>query len=487
MNPSDARLPELNEAEGERFLADLDAALSRKAAPADHPQAGELRLALRAAAELPASGARPSRAALPPASRRSSVAVWLAAAALIAFAAGCFFTLLIRRPRDNRAVVKPEDRSSVAESPDKEKPQEKKKEDEAPAPKPAPLPMERLEDLKALRCLVSFELEDTPLVEALNFVSSLTTVSITLDPDLAAASGEKRPVKLRVSNMPLYEALTWIAKLGRVTLHVRDGQVFVRDAAKPGGTQKESAKPLEVYDVRDIDIPAEKLADSIQARLFAREFAGKDSSIAVQDGKLVVVQGTFVHDGIRDVLAGLRATGNWPPPGGAQEETWKVAVKERLEKKVSLEFKDSPFGEVLGFLDTLVSVNIISTLDERQKAKPITIKADEQSIMHLLDTLTHQTGTCYVFKNHAICITTPEQLEAETPPELRVYDVSAIAKEGDDAEALPALIRKTILPASWDSEPGTGIVELGKKLVVRHKPKAQALVDALLKKLAEKP
>jgi hypothetical protein len=92
---------------------------------------------------------------------------------------------------------------------------------------------------------VSFEFVDTPLREALDFLSSLGDVTIVLMP--AAEASAETPITLRVDGMPLRHALGWVARLAGLPACVVDEAVAV-------GVRDENVY-LRVYDVRDFAQP----------------------------------------------------------------------------------------------------------------------------------------------------------------------------------------------------------------------------------------
>ncbi|GMV80094.1 MAG: hypothetical protein AMXMBFR7_12780 [Planctomycetota bacterium] len=191
---------------------------------------------------------------------------------------------------------------------------------------------------KKLARRVSFEFVDTPLEEALAFLNSLTKVNIILDPRVAAENAGKLPITLRVADMDMQTALKWILRLAELDYDLRNQAVFI--------TKKQNLSAnveLEIYDVRDLtttvtDFPgpriemgvqaqggapvnpfagpaaatttlgAPDLAQLIQERLLAADFADPATSIQESGGKLVVMQRPEVHEKIRQLLRSFRET-----------------------------------------------------------------------------------------------------------------------------------------------------------------------------------
>jgi len=78
---------------------------------------------------------------------------------------------------------------------------------------------------KQLQKRVSFCFLDTPIVDAIAFLSNLTGANIVLDP--AAVEGDDVPVTFQVNELRLGAALDWMMRLVNLTYHVRDEAIFV--------------------------------------------------------------------------------------------------------------------------------------------------------------------------------------------------------------------------------------------------------------------
>lgn len=480
MTMPDANRPDLSDGEGERFLADLDAALAGKRAPAEHPYAAELRLALRAATNLPAPGARPSRASLPAASRRSWIAVWLAAAALIAFAAGCFFTLLVHRPEAPQAIADSDRKTSVAEEPEKETEKAKEGEPPAPEPKAGPSKVDRAV-MEKLAKKVSFEFADVPLTEALEFLSSLTDVVITFDPQLGAKGNGKWPVNLTLKETPASAALAWIGRLTHTEYVVSRGAVFLSTKDRIEELVF-SEICLETYDVGGLSAAPAEVAAAARSILLAPHASNKNLTLVEHNGKLVAMLNPPLHAELAGLLQGLRAKGDWPPP--RPKEPWEVRIQKILDEKlVQFEFDDAPLDDALGLLSSLAGINIVLDTDLKAARPPVSLRVDKMPLRTALDYIVVLAGQKYVVENDAVYVASAERLKPAK--ELRVYDIGVLAKGGKSSIA--NLVKDSIRQGIWSEGLGATAVELGDRLAVRTTPDVQALVRTLLKKLAEKP
>ena len=188
---------------------------------------------------------------------------------------------------------------------------------------------------RKLQRRVTFEFVDQSLEDAINFLNSLTKVNIIIDPRIAANGGNKQPITLRVSDMELELALKWILKLADLDYDLRNQAVFITQKANLSSNVE-----LEIYDVRDLttqitDFPgpridlgtqagnivdpfatqpvvnqlkAPDLVQLIHDRLLPAEFADPQTSIAENNGQLVVMQRPEVHEKIRHLLRSIRET-----------------------------------------------------------------------------------------------------------------------------------------------------------------------------------
>jgi Flp pilus assembly secretin CpaC/tetratricopeptide (TPR) repeat protein len=181
---------------------------------------------------------------------------------------------------------------------------------------------------------VNFEFIQAPLVEAINFLQSVSEVNMILDP--AVKAGGERPITLKMSQASLKLALEWILKLANLDYELRDNAVFI---SNPGEFPPETT--MQIYDVQDLilaipDFPGPELeltptgsggagalpaaapqaatdeaqiVDMIKRRIRPDSWAAnQNTSIEPRNGKLVVVQKPEVHRMIGSLLSDLRST-----------------------------------------------------------------------------------------------------------------------------------------------------------------------------------
>jgi type II secretory pathway component GspD/PulD (secretin) len=188
---------------------------------------------------------------------------------------------------------------------------------------------------------VTFEFVETPLAEALRFLSDLTKVNIILDPKVVGEGADKVPITLKVTDMDLEQALRWVLRLAELEYDFRNQAVFITRKAN-----LTSNIELQIYDIRDLttaitDFPGPRIeagvgnqasgtggvgvsftepaaaAPGLQAadlvalikdKLLSAEFGDPGTSIEDHEGKLVVMQRPEVQEKIRQLLKSFRET-----------------------------------------------------------------------------------------------------------------------------------------------------------------------------------
>jgi hypothetical protein len=98
-----------------------------------------------------------------------------------------------------------------------------------------PDPYERM--ARSLERRLTFEFVDTPLADAIQFMSEMTGVNFILDPKVRAA---KPVVTLQIKDMNAYAAVNWLTRLTGTYAEVKDQAVFITD--KPSAEQEDAER-----------------------------------------------------------------------------------------------------------------------------------------------------------------------------------------------------------------------------------------------------
>ena len=103
-------------------------------------------------------------------------------------------------------------------------------------------PEQKIKDILRTK-KVTFDFVETPLADVMNFMQALLGVNMVVDPGL----NKQATVTLRANEMPVGQALQWIARLAGAKVDVRDGAVVVEpargDGREPGPRGRPDGEP----------------------------------------------------------------------------------------------------------------------------------------------------------------------------------------------------------------------------------------------------
>lgn len=143
---------------------------------------------------------------------------------------------------------------------------------------------------------ISFDFVETPLPDVLAFLSSLTDVTIILDPD--AIRDGAPTVTLRVNEMTLERALNWICKLASLKYNLKNEAIYVAHPEK-----LRDRVVLRMYDVSDLTMEIKNFAG--RQRALATDLGGGGD----QDGAGQMAENWWDDDGDEDEDKGLTGEG----------------------------------------------------------------------------------------------------------------------------------------------------------------------------------
>ena len=121
-------------------------------------------------------------------------------------------------------------------------------EDRNPPPDP-----EQQKVREALQRKVTFQFVDTPLQEVVGFFNGLTKINTVLDPKIA---NKEARINLKVADMTLELALSWVVKLADLEWQIRDQAIYIFDPKQDrrGGAdaRQERRRDAEARQVDDL-------------------------------------------------------------------------------------------------------------------------------------------------------------------------------------------------------------------------------------------
>jgi len=140
----------------------------------------------------------------------------------------------------------------------------------------------------------------------------------------------------------------------------------------------------------------------------------------------------------------------------------EAKIAAALEDDAQLDFIETPLNQVLQFLQDQYDIPFqidIRALDDVGVGTdtPITTSLKGVSLHAALQLILGQLDLTYTIENEVLLITTREA--AESHPELRVYSVAALLREGEDAASLVGTLQAAMQPAHDPSELAHGFGE----------------------------
>jgi len=129
---------------------------------------------------------------------------------------------------------------------------------------------------------ISFDFVDTPIADVIAFLSNLTGTNFVLDP--AAIQKKDLPVTLKVNDMRLGAALSWILKLVGLDHDLRNEAVFI-------STEDRLREPtrIRVYDCRRLlDEGAQEDLLHVILQVTAADWRHERAMMRFVDGRLIL-------------------------------------------------------------------------------------------------------------------------------------------------------------------------------------------------------
>jgi len=209
--------------------------------------------------------------------------------------------------------------------------------------------------------------------------------------------------------------------------------------------------------------------------------------------------------------------------GAGKEEPWMAAMNDRLEQRVTFDFQDTPFEDVVGFLRQVTGVNIIvaPSVIAASGGGAVTLKVKDMRFGDALKWILELTSLKMALQDQAIYISN-EPITGSVA--LRMYDVTDLIQQArdmpgremaysstggggggkggggggvnlfqqndtttvkpPDPEELVEFIKKNVAPDNWDEAKGYGIEQrAGSTLFISHVPEVHAQIEQLLSSL----
>ena len=441
--------PPLSEHDGEAFLAELDAALTNQRVSGPRAEtakfgakldatltvAGDPNAEAQIRAALATPGKKKQRHQSTKPERRIGVLDMVAVAAIVALSVGAFSIWKNQTPSRPTGSVAADDNSKP------------------PVNEVKPVREPSLEEKLDQR--ITFDFSKLSFEDAIAKCATLGKTTIIVDPKFTPE--DTKNIVLSFQDLEVRHALTWICRNFGAEYSAVNEKIYV------GSPANMSAVELQIYDVREMaQFPAALMVKVLHDHLLTAEFQNPVTSIAENNGQLVVMQRHAVHERILRILRRIRSKAGEHEIhfDALDDEPWQVALKSRLEKKISFEFENTSLADALARTQRQLGLTIV--LDPQVAAQGpanINLHVTDMSGALALSWILRLVNLEFVLKDGVIYATDPPLLG----PEFRMYNVPDLAKKAkapnaatEDAniDPLMGMIYSHVGDHKWDLDRG---------------------------------
>jgi len=377
---------------------------------------------------------------------------------------------------------------------------------EAPAPATPPgppaAPTARQIDVRAQLAekIPVFDLQGVPLIKAVELLTALSTVPISLDPEAIQQLGitPRDPVRMKMSDATLGEILEALAASRGLLPVIENGQVLLT-TPRP---LRETLQPVR-YTVSDLThrdkVAMDRLAGMVQTLVAPETWqaGGGRGTLRTDDTSLIVTQTGPVHSQVVVFCEKLRSARGLPLRSRGGHERFKLTTRRGqalpiLRRPVTVNFYDpTPLAEILAYLGEHGGVTLLidraalhaAGLNSKSLA---TVSVEKQPLDLALEKLLRPLGLVYrVVDARTLQITTYKADIGRL--ELEFYPVERLLPDGTSASDLIERIKGRVAGSTWSDAGGPGVIHFDKRskcLMVLQSQPVQVAVERLL---AQKP
>jgi hypothetical protein len=356
--------------------------------------------------------------------------------------------------------------------------------------------------------LPGIELTDVPLIRAIELLSTMSTVPITLDADAMRQLGAspRDRISLRLDSTTIGKALQAVAAKRGLAAAVENGQVILTLPAE----QRETLRtvPYTVSDLTGADKAAVVEFGALVRRLVAPESwqsVGGRGAAEAKDRVLTVTQTRDVHWQVLVFCEKLRNARNKPLRSHDRPELFALTTRtsqarEMLDRLVTVNYHEpAPLAKILDFLakasdgDILVDHAALAAAETSDRVET-SLTVQKRPLGAVLDELLRPLGLAYrVVGSNAIQVTSAEA--ADERLELEFYPVGPrlakedsprpLAGEGQAVRAAKLIerLKAQVAASTWTDAGGSGEVYFdapSQCLIVLQSQHVQAEIERLL-------
>lgn len=314
-----------------------------------------------------------------------------------------------------------------------------------------------------LRTLASVEFSDASLSEVAQWLREQTGLNVSLDTRSLEAVNvdENSPVSDSLKDQPIYLLLDRLSSQ-KIAWRLDGGILRLQGKNDPSVLYN---LQYNVGDLLDQKFKGEDLGETLLATVVNEsDWQSSDGAegVVLLGDVLFIRQDDRTHRRVAGLIAALRSPARRVLVDDPLEH---AAIRETLEKKVSVTFKARPLGAIIDELAEQASVDLrldraaLSSMRINERT-PVTFELRDQSVRKTLDLLLLQLNLAWVLRDGVIWVT-PAEIGEKTQ-RTAVFDVRDICPNDESSSALEVALKQQVDSKSWSESDGVGQIYFAK-------------------------
>lgn len=296
-----------------------------------------------------------------------------------------------------------------------------------------------------------------------------------------AGVSPSEPVSDHLDNAPVYLLLNRLRSLG-LAWYVEDDVLHI--TSEEVAKDRQVTLPYNVGDLLDADYDGDALLTFIEEVIAPDTWSsmGGSGTANVLGDVLFVRQTDRLHREVQGLLAALRKHGRRT---FAPDPAEHLALRQKLDKNVSVAFADTPLETAVGQLGKDAGIDVRLDLPALRESRvrprePVTLKLTDRKLRTVLQAMLSNLKLTWILRDGVLWITNPE--ESEDFDKIAVYDVRDLCRDGGESDALQQAIVSGTNNDQWMENGGSAAIAFAKPgtLVIRGQEETlNAVLDLL--------
>ena len=287
---------------------------------------------------------------------------------------------------------------------------------------------------KQLTIRVTMKFEGDPLKSVFDWIAREQKINLLVDNRALAAAKllDSEPVVESLNDEPLYLLLNRLKPMG-LYWYMQDGTLSITSQAK----KHETTMQYNLGDLFDAGYTPVDLLATIKTCTGGIWDSDESGSAVILGDVLFVRQNDDAHLEIAGLLNALRKHGRRTLTLDAAQND---ALRAALDKKVTVDFEETPFVVALQDLSsqTQISIRLESKSSVRERT-PVTLKVEGQKLSTVLQSLISGLNLSWYLKDGVMWLAGPDSTGWYS--KTAVFDVRDLCRDQDEATALKNTIR----------------------------------------------